>query len=362
MQKVGIADLPLHGGNVPPWLFKRMVKLAKSISKVIIYEYGEEEFLRRLSDPFWFQSFSCVLGFDWHSSGTTTVTCGALKLALNEEDGIAICGGKGKGKNTLQEIEKISNLFELNANEFKYFSRMTAKIDNVAIQDFHSLYHHCFLLTKSKKWAVIQQGLNLEQKTARRYHWLSEEVSNLIEYDKMILGEKQENVLNMTAKESDEVRKISLDIINDGEKKFENAIKSIPKLKQSSLLDFSEKKFNILTLQMPKKINWNAVKRAYDFQPKNYEELLSIEGIGKNTVRALALISELIYGKRPSWNDPVKYSFTVGGKDGIPFPINKKSYDETIYLMKEGIEKAELGDKEKLNAIKRLRNIVPKGL
>lgn len=377
MQKVGIADLPLHGGNVPPWLFKKMVKLAKGIIEVIIYEYGEDEFLKRISNPFWFQSFSCVLGFDWHSSGTTTVTCGALKLALNpKEHKIAICGGKGKGKKTLQEIENISNIFELNAGQFKYLSRITAKVDSVAIQDFHSLYHHCFFLTENKKWAVIQQGLNGEMQTARRYHWISDEVSNLIDYDKTILGIKQENVLNMTAKESEEARKISLDLINDGEKKFENAVKRLPKLNQRSLLEFSQntKKIEtnelkevkiipskeILNLQMPKRIDWTAVKKAYDFQPKNYEELLSIEGIGKATVRALALISELIYGKRASWNDPVKFTFTVGGKDGVPYPVDRKSYDETIEILKEGIERAKVGDKEKLNAVKRLRKVISK--
>ena len=370
MTKTGIANLPLHNGDAPRWLFKRMVLLSKSIIEIILYEYGKDILLRRLSDPYWFQALSCVLGFDWHSSGTTTVTCGALKEAIEpEEFGIALVGGKGKASNnTIHEVEKIGDLYNLSTSsieELKYSSRMAAKIDNTAIQDGYNLYHHVFLFSENNKWAVIQQGINTQTNYARRYHWLSEQVKSFVcEPHNSIIGDKhQEKVLNMTSKVSGLTQKMSVDLINDGTSHLKKdwAELTLPE-NQRTLDDWNmpiQNNGSIEYLNMPKSINWKKMEEIYNFQPSNYEQLLSIKGVGSNTVRALALISDLIYGKKPSWSDPIKYSFTVGGKDGVPFPVDRKAMDESTNLLKEGIEKAKIGDKNKIHALRRLHNIIP---
>ncbi len=363
IQHTGTATLPLHYGSAPRWLFGRMVKLAEGITRIIVDEYGTEEFLKRLSDPFWFQCFSCVLGFDWHSSGTTTVTCGALKQVLNPEIGVVVAGGKGKAsRKSLSDIEKYAGFFGLDAEKFRYLSRMTAKVDNTALQDSHQLYHHSFFITRNGKWAVVQQGMNPEQQTARRYHWFSENVKNIVvEPHNAILGDsKLKNVLDMTARKSEETRKTSVDLVKEKPVKLKNLIKSVRKPYQKGLEEFTHVDIKrIETLNMPKRINWDAMKKAYDFQPRNYEEFLSINGVGSGTVRALALISDLIYGKKPSWNDPVKYSFTVGGKDGVPYPVNRNVMDKSIEILRQGIEESKTGKNEKIDALKRLRRIVP---
>lgn len=361
--KIGIAKLPLHYGTAPRWLFSRMTRLAGGIVAAIVEEYSPEEFLRRISDPFWFQCFSCVLGFDWHSSGTTTVTCGALKQAIDpKKHFIGIAGGKGKaGANAPRDIAAITKAFDLNAEEYGYLSRMSAKIDNVAVQDFHHLYHHSFFITHDGTWAVIQQGMNPEERTARRYHWLSETVISLTnEPHHSILGDKKiALVLDMTANESEEARKITVDLTKENPKKLENLIKSIRSPYQRTLENVGKtsiKKHEFL--EMPKTLNWNTVKKLYDFQPRNYEEFLSVKGVGPKTVRALALISELVYGEKPAWKDPIKYSFAVGGKDGVPYPVNRNVMDKTINILQTGIDEAKLGREEKLLALKRLKSLV----
>ena len=368
MPKTGIANLPLHPGKAPKWLFQRMVKLSKGITDVIVYEYGRDEFLRRISDPFWFQALSCVLGFDYHSSGCTTVTCGALKEAINpEEHGFAICGGKGKiSRNTPNEIEVFGELLNISTykiQELKYSSRMSAKVDNTAIQDGHDLYHHVFLFTEDGKWAVIQQGMNNKTNYARRYHWFSENIDGFVfEPHTAIIGENSENnVLNMVSKESIDSQKTCVDLVCDNPRHLMNDWASLTRLGSQTTLDEwngeQKQDTKIVCLDMPRSINWNKMREIYDFQPKNYEELLGIRGIGPKTVRALALISDLIYGDSPSWRDPVKFSFAVGGKDGVPFPVNRKIMDESIDIIKNGIKQAKIGDKEKINALKRLRNL-----
>jgi len=370
MSKTGIANLPLHPGKAPRWLFKRMVLLSKGIIEVIVYEYGKDEFLRRISDPFWFQALSCVLGFDWHSSGTTTVTCGALKEAIKpEEFGFALVGGKGKASTkVLNEVEKIGELYNFSDSfieEMKYSSRMTAKIDNIAVQDGYNLYHHALLYSENKKWAVIQQGMNSITNYARRYHWLSENVENYVcEPHNAIMGDmRQEIVLDMTSRQSNSAQKISLELINDGPSHLKRdwAELTLPH-NQRTLHDWNRPMKNSKSIEylcMPKSINWKKMKEIYDFQPKNYEQLLSIKGVGSNTVRALALISDLIYGEKPSWSDPIKYSFTVGGKDGVPFPVDRKAMDESTQLIRDILEKTKIGDKEKVNALKRLKEFIP---
>ncbi|RLF35257.1 MAG: DUF763 domain-containing protein [Thermoplasmata archaeon] len=369
MPRTGVANLPLHPGKAPKWLFQRMVKLSKGIVDVIVYEYGRDEFLRRISDPFWFQALSCVLGFDWHSSGCTTVTCGAIKEAINpEEHGFAVCGGKGKtSRNTPDEIEKVGETYNISTyrvQELKYSSRMAAKVDNTAVQDGHELYHHVFLFTEDGKWAVIQQGMNNNTNYARRYHWFSENIDSFVfEPHNAIIGERKEsNVLNMVSKDSIESQKTCVDLVCDHPRHLMNDWLSLTRVGNQTTLDewnSSHKRHygdRVVCLDMPRSINWNKMREIYEFQPKNYEELLGMKGVGPKTVRALALISDLVYGDKPSWRDPVKFSFAVGGKDGVPFPVDRKVMDESIEIIKSGVEQAKIGEKEKINALKRLRN------
>ncbi|HEX08401.1 MAG TPA: DUF763 domain-containing protein [Thermoplasmatales archaeon] len=371
MERTGIADLPLHPGRAPKWLFERMVKLSRAICEVLLYEYGEDELFRRLSDPFWFQAFSCVLGFDWHSSGCTTVTCGALKEAVDPEmHGFAVVGGKGKTSlRTLDEIEEIANIFSLSTDKverLKYSSKMAAKVDNAALQDGHQLYHHVMFFSEEGKWAVIQQGMDINSKYARRYHWLSDNIKNFVtEPHNAIVGiVRYERVLDMTSKKSGEAQKVSLDLVRDSvsslKRDWAELIRPSYQKSLDEWLDEENKKplKPIDFLRMPRDINWSAIKKAYEFQPINYEEFLSIKGIGPSTVRALALISDLIYGAKPSWKDPVKYSFAVGGKDGVPFPVDRKAMDESVDVLKKCIEDAKIGNREKLKNLERLQSFI----
>ncbi len=367
MARTGVANLPLHGGAAPKWLFNRMVKLSEGIVEVIIHEYGKDEFLRRISDPFWFQSLSCVLGFDWHSSGCTTVTCGALKEAIKpEKHGFAIAGGKGKAsRKTIKQIEEIGEVFSFTDSKIKelqYSSRMSAKVDNTAIQDGHNLYHHVFLFTERGKWSVIQQGMCSDTSYARRYHWLSGFDNFISDPHNSIIGENAGSVLNMVSKESASSQKTCVDLVKDHPRHLINDWASLTKIEAQTTLDewsgSNNYSRNVVSLDMPRSINWNKMKEIYDFQPKNYEELLSLKGVGSKTVRALALISDLIYGKKASWRDPVKYTFTVGGKDGVPHPVDRNAMDESTEFIKQGISQAKIGDKEKMYAIQRLHNFV----
>jgi hypothetical protein len=370
MLKTGVANLPLHPGKAPRWLFKRMVALSKGISEVIVYEYGTDEFLRRLSDPFWFQALACVLAWDWHSSGATTVTCGALKEAINpEEFGITLTGGKGKAsQNTLAEIEIFSDKYNLSTSlvdRLQYCSRMTAKVDNTAIQDGHTLYHHVFIFSENKKWAVIQQGMNNQTSYARRYHWLSDDVKSFIcEPHNTIVGDhRQEKVLDMTAKLSTAAQKVSVDLVNDNPLHLRRDWANLTRHQNQKTLDDwrspCRNKTTLPHLDMPQTINWQKMKEIYDVHPTNYEELLALKGVGPKTVRGLALVSELIYGEKPSWDDPVRFTFAYGGKDGVPRFVDRKEMDESIEIIHDGIKLAKVGEKEKLQALQRLKDFLP---
>ena len=372
MKRSGFAELPLHGGRAPAWLVKRMIKLANCIVAVILEEYGHDAFLKRLSDPYWFQALGCVLGYDWHSSGVTTVLTGVLKSAIDpSEFGLAVCGGKGRAsKRTPSEIGSAGETLGLSSNnidKLKYASRMSAKIDNSALQDGYQLYHHAFFLTEDGCWAVIQQGMNADNRTARRYHWFSEHLRNFVvePHSAIISEDRSLFALNMTAQESEGCRKVSVDIVKENPKKLARNLSLLRRTSQRMLDEWmpNDEKTEILPsqrfLSMPIRINWKAVRRAYEFQPRNYEELLSIKGIGPSTVRGLALISELIYGEEPSWKDPVKYSFAYGGKDGVPFPVDRKAMDESIEILKEAIKNAKMEKREKLRSLQKLRNLVP---
>ena len=366
---VGVAELPLHRGAVPRWLFYRMVSLAGGIVAVIVDEYGRDELLRRLSSPFWFQAFGCVLGFDWHSSGLTTVVSAALREALKPEElGVAVCGGKGKAsRKTPEEILSFGELFGLSESRIdslQYASRMSAKVDNTAIQAGYPLYHHVFVFTEDGNWVVVQQGMNVDDGTARRYHWLSERVESfVVEPHSAIVGDAVRRVaLDMTARKSEGCRKVSVDLAKEDPKRLARLLSSVRPPGQKSLAEWVDVKdsYEVQLLRMPRRINWEALKRAYETQPRNYEELLGIRGIGPATVRGLALISELIYGEPPSWKDPVKYSFAFGGKDGVPRPIDRKALDEAIKFLKEAIQQAKINEKERLHALKRLKSLAPK--
>ncbi|MEM4293221.1 MAG: DUF763 domain-containing protein [Thermoplasmata archaeon] len=355
--RTGFADLPLHHGSAPRWLFQRMVKLEEAIAEVIVEEYGTTEFLKRLSSPYWFQAFASAVGFDWHSSGTTTVTCGALKEALCKKNlGVKVAGGKGAtSRATLQEIGKIGDEFgfsERKIEELRRASRLCAKVDNNCIQDWHELYHHVMVVAENGTWCVIQQGMHRERNYARRYHWFEPE-KFIVEPHTGIVGEKVENVLDLTAKQSIEVQKICVDLVCDDFERLPRYLASLSH--QSTLEDFVEgNPVRHARLKMPLNVNWEVLKKLYEFQPRNFEELVEFRGVGANTLRALALISEIIFGKEPSWKDPVKYSFVVGGKDGVPYPVDRKAMDEATEFLRSAIEGARLGKKEKLEALKRL--------
>ncbi len=365
MRRTGIADLPLHYGRAPGWLFKRMVKLAEGIVSVMVHEFGANEVLHRIADPFWFQALSCVLGFDWHSSGTTTVTSAALKSAIKPEvHGLAVLGGKGNAARAVpEEIAKLEAIFDISVERLRYASKMAAKVDNTAIQDNHRLYQHAFFVSESGNWAVVQQGMNTASQYARRYHWLGEHIKSfVVEPHEGIIGSARlERVLDMTSRESEEARSVSLDLARESPAKLGKLLKSIPRVsRQKTLANWiGEGEELPVIMVLPRRVDWEALKQAYEFQPKNYEELLAIKGIGPATVRALALISELIYGKSPSWRDPVKYSFAVGGKDGVPYPVDRKTMDKTIEVIKTGVEAAKVGREEKLSAIRRLKDFLP---
>jgi len=369
MKRSGHAVLPLHGGHAPSWLISRMKKLAAEVVSVIVDEYGRDELLSRLSDPFWFQSFGCVLGYDWHSSGVTTVLTGVLREAIDPTKiGVAVCGGKGRrSRKTPSEIQRYGSQFNLSEDqveEFECASKLAAKVDNAAIQAGYPLYHHAFFMTLDGKWAIVQQGIDAEDRTARRYHWLSEHVhSFVVEPHDAIVGDAvRPAVLDMTSQDSEESRKVAVDLVKDGTSKLKNDVLSLCSDSQKLLtqwMDLTPAMRYTPILKMPRRIDWDAMKQAYEFQPTNFEELLSIRGIGAGAVRALALVSQLIYGAKTSWQDPVKFSFALGGKDGVPFPVDRASYDQTIQSLGLLIEKARLEERERYRALMRLKKIAP---
>lgn len=372
MYRTGFANLPLHHGKAPSWLTARMGKLAKEIANIMIEEQGTTEFIRRLSNPYWFQAFGCVLAYDWHSSGVTTVVTAILKNVLSPEDhGIAVCGGKGKtSRKTPSNIAAAGEKFgfsEQTIKNLKYTSKITAKIDNTAIQAGYQLYHHTFLITEDEKWSVIQQGMSNQDHTARRYHWLSDNTTSfVVEPHNAIVGDvKREKALNMTAENSEGARKASVDIAKEPARKVMRLFEDTRPLHQKSLKEWlpeakADRWFqSIEALDMPRNISWETMKRVYEFQPRNYEELLSVKGVGPATVRGLALVAELIYGEKPSWKDPVKFSFAYGGKDGVPFPVDRRSMDESIQLLQKLVQDAKIGEKEKIRSLQRLRRFVP---
>jgi hypothetical protein len=360
-----------------------MKKLSYAISKVIVNEYGQHEFLRRLADPLWFQAFGCVLGFDWHSSGVTTVVTGVLKHSLNEDvHGVSIAGGKGKrsreAKNEIPNLaEKHYNLSSAKMENLLYASRMAAKVDNSAVQDGFSLYHHVIAFDDEGNWTVVQQGMNSTYRMARRYHWISDTVKSFTSepHAGIISNFKNPNTLDLTSIDSAENQKISVELATSNIDNVKSSVRRIivdysPQLNDITLdkwiggdnnfhkdipvSDSMKKVQNSKHYEMPRRLNWDVFRKIYDIQPKNYEELISIPGIGPAAVRALSLIGEIIFGTKASWHDPVKYNFAHGGKDGVPYPVACKTYDKSIGYLSSAIEGAEIERHERVQALKKL--------
>lgn len=370
--RTGIATVPLDYGRCPRWLFERMRKLARGIIFTIREEFSPEEVLERFSDPIWFQSLGCVLGFDYNSSGLTTTTLGAVKSALfdiQDRLGIYVCGGKGKtSRKTPDEIMAygISRGFSF-APDLIYASKMAAKTDSSLIQDGYQIYQHNFLFSKSGKWVVIQQGMNTENQTARRYHWLSwklkknEDSPDFVEepHSGIISGAKV-NPLNLTAEKSDKNREVSLGLVKEEPKNFLKDLNLIQTKRAKNLVSMelydkefywhpvAEEKFNLKRLE-------KTIFSAKEQSPQNFETLLSLKGIGPKTIRALSLVAEIIYGAKPSYEDPARYTFAHGGKDGTPYFVERDTYDKTLELIERGIKKSAISNREKAEAQERLK-------
>ncbi|MDP3995732.1 MAG: DUF763 domain-containing protein [bacterium] len=371
--RTGIATVPLDYGRCPRWLFERMRRLGRGIVMSIVEEFGPEEFLRRISDPVWFQSLGCVMGFDWNSSGLTVTTLGALKAGLfdvQDRIGIFVCGGKRESRETPKEIEAygISRQFGF-APKLIYASKMAAKVDSSLIQAGYQIYQHNFLFTKSGNWAVVQQGMNAENQTARRYHWASAALRqnqgkpDFIEEPHVgIVSTYRSRPLNLTAKNSDSNRAVSLGLIKDEPEKI---------IKDLALIQTKRSK-NLTEMALPnKEFHWHpVVEEKFDLKrlaktvnfmseqsPADFEKMLSLKGIGPRTIRALSLVAEVIYGAKPSYEDPARYTFSVGGKDGTPYPVDKKTYDKTLEIMEKGIKSSLVSLKEKDDARKRLASL-----
>lgn len=353
--KTGTADLPLHTGKIPSWLFNLMRSLARQIIIVFCEDLGKEAFLKKLSDPFWFQAFGCALGFDWHSSGLTTTVCGAIKEALKgmERDvGLFVAGGKGlNARKTPEEIRKYGDYISVDPEMLVYSSRMAAKVDSAAVQDGYQLYHHFFVFSDDGRWIVVQQGMNEQTGYTRRYHWYSDAVKDfVVEPHSGIITEKTGIALNLVAAESRDSRET---IVNISHEKPERNI--------DELLKIRELKMPGRHYITPEDINPTKLKKiflkTYMEKPEDFERLLSIEGVGPKTIRALALISELIYGVAPSFRDPARFSYCHGGKDGHPYPIDRALYEKTIEVLEKGIIKSKIPQKYKYMTLRRLQGI-----
>jgi hypothetical protein len=352
MKRSGSADLPLHYGHVPPWLSQRMAKLGLAITESIITEYGSNEFLVRMANPFWFQSLGAVMGMDWHSSGITTSVMGALKRALNphaRELGIYICGGKGKfSRETPNELIKVADKTGLDGKALVHCSKLSAKVDNTAVQDGFQLYLHNFIVSSNGEWTVVQQGMHENNKTARRYHWHSGNLQSFTEVPHSgICGINQGAILNLTAISASSTKKGILDITAE---KPDTTIRAFQRLIMPAHHHLKATDVNIKKLGA---VLW----LAHEQQPKNFDELLSLQGVGPRTIQSLALVSEVIHGTPSRFEDPARYSFAHGGKDGHPFPVPVRVYDETIHILQDAVSKAKLGHGEKAEAIKKLHII-----
>ncbi len=349
--KRGTADLPLHYGTVPPWLAERMSLLGGAIAEAIIIEYGRPALLQRLSDPFWFQSLGCVLGMDWHSSGITTSVMNALRKAINcrsEELGVYICGGRGKfSRETPNQLLEVANKTGLNGNELVRHSKLAAKVDNTAVQDGFQLYLHTFIVTKEGDWSVIQQGMNPNERMARRYHWLSSSLRSFMEEPHTsVCGRNQGLILNLTDKLAAPTKEGIVKLTKESPDKLMREVSIIlPNHHEVKAEDVNLKRLGA------------ALILAHETNVSDMESLLLQEGVGPRTLQSLTLVSEVIHGTPSRFSDPARFSFAHGGKDGHPFPVPTSVYDETIEVFDKAIRQARLGEKDKSNALKNLSKI-----
>jgi hypothetical protein len=354
-RRTGTADLPLHSGRAPAWLFERMRQLAPAVVEAIVIDHGPATVLERLSDPHWFQAFGCVLGFDWHSSGVTTTVCGALKegLAGREADtGIFVAGGKGRTSlRTPAELQQVGARTGLDGERLAYTSRITAKIDSAAVQDGFTIYQHNFFVTTAGAWAVVQQGMRESDGSARRYHWLGSRVTDLVcePHAAIASAASAQLVLNFVARESAAARTAATDFAAEE-----------PQLTRREIA-------RAISLELPRR-HWVDIERdinprhlgsvlleTYEAAPASFEQLLAVKGVGPAALRALALIAELLYGAPASTRDPARFSFAHGGKDGTPFPVDRTTYDSSIDFLREAVARARIGQTDRLHALRRLR-------
>jgi hypothetical protein len=356
--RTGTATLPLHGGKAPGWLFARMRLLAREITLAIVTEHGPDEMLLRLSDPFWFQAFGAVLGFDWHSSGVTTTVCGALKdglRGLEHESGLVVAGGKGGvSRKTPSEIEAAADSGRLAVDPapLVYASRMAAKVDSAGLQDGYQIYHHSFFSTRAGRWAVVQQGMNDGNGMARRYHWLGDAIDDfVVEPHSAVVSEGAgTDVLNMVARPSIPAQKTVTEVSRDRPDRVAGCL--------GRLKDLVLPRRHAVELRDIRPENLSkAFLSTYERQPEDFEALLEMPGIGPKTIRALALIAELMYDTPASRNDPALFSYAHGGKDGFPYPVDRSTYDLNIEILRSAVAQARLGKSERLEALHRLAGV-----
>ncbi|MBX5012524.1 DUF763 domain-containing protein [Rhizobium lentis] len=368
-QRAGSADLPLHGGRVPHWLGDRMTRLGTLITEAIVHHYGRDEFLRRLAHPFWFQSFGAVMGMDWHSSGITTSVLGALKRGLKPragELGLHVCGGRGAhSRKTPQELVWIGERVGLNGEELATTSRLIAKVDSAALQDGFDLYLHGFIVADDGHWVVVQQGMNGDRRQARRYHWLSEGLESFVDSPHAAIeGRSQGEIVNLADRRAERSRRGQLEllatlgpggIIREAAALL-RAEEPVPEPAEQPMLphlimpahhDVRESDVNMRRLH-------GNLAAATDRGPADFQELLLVPGVGARTVKALAMVAEVVHGAPCRFSDPARFSIAHGGKDRHPFPVPLKVYDETIAVMKSAVQKGKLGREEELQALRRL--------
>ena len=352
MSKTGYADLPLHYGRVPPWLANRMASLGGKIVQTIVQDYGKKEVLKRLSDPFWFQSFGAVLGMDWHSSGITTSVMGALKKSVNplsHELGIHICGGRGRhSRKTPVELRRLSEKTGINGDELVQCSRLSAKIDSTAVQDGFQVYLHNFIVTDDGEWAVVQQGMNDKNGYARRYHWYSENMKSFLnDPHSAVCGLNQGKIINMVHTDAANTREMTIDVATEHPTKMIQEIKKItlPPNHDVQIKDVDLKRLGAV------------IALAHESEIEDFESLLLVNGLGPRTLQSLVLVSEVIHGTPSRFSDPARFSFAHGGKDGHPFPVPSKVYDEVIDFMSQTVDKSKIEYTDKQKALKKLHEL-----
>lgn len=355
MNRSGTADLPLHGGRVPPWLAERMTKLGAAITENIILEYGTSAFLSRLSDPFWFQALGAVMGMDWHSSGITTSVMGALKRGLAsraDELGIYVCGGRGRfSRNTPSELRAIAERKGFNGEALVRTSRLTARVDNNAIADGFQIYQHSFVVSETGEWAVVQQGLNDQSGMARRYHWHSAAVRDFVaEPHTAIVGQNQGTIMNLVANAAQPAQNALLDLTRENP---DVALRAARHLQMPSHHQVKPQNVDLKRLGA-------VLAVAYERDLHNFAELLLLENLGPRTLQSLALVAEVVHGTPTRFSDPARFSFAYGGKDRHPFPVPLKTYDESLNFLRRSLDAARVGDREKLDGFRRLENFARK--